>query len=182
MLDDGRLTDGQGRTVDFANTLIVMTSNLGSRAILDHVENDEADAIDETLTEVLRSEFLPEFLNRIDETIVFSPLERDNIRRIVDLQLNQLAIQLAEQGHQLDVTDSARELLTTEGYDRLYGARPLKRVIQQRIQNGLANRLLAGEFPEGSRLVVDGQTDGFVFTACDPDNAAKVVSPLPTVD
>ena len=182
VLDDGRLTDGQGRTVDFANTLIVMTSNLGSRAILDHVENDEAEAIDETLAEVLRSEFLPEFLNRIDETIVFSPLERDNIRRIVDLQLNQLAIQLAEQGHQLDVTDSARELLTTEGYDRLYGARPLKRVIQQRIQNGLANRLLAGEFPEGSRLVVDGQTDGFVFTACDPDNTAKVVSPLPTVD
>ena len=125
VLDDGRLTDGQGRTVDFANTLIVMTSNLGSRAILDHVENDEAEAIDETLAEVLRSEFLPEFLNRIDETIVFSPLERDNIRRIVDLQLNRLAIQLAEQGHQLEVTDSARELLTTEGYDRLYGARPL---------------------------------------------------------
>ena len=82
----------------------------------------------------------------------------------------------------MDITDSARELLTTEGYDRLYGARPLKRVIQQRIQNGLANRLLAGEFPQGSRLVVDGQADGFVFTACDPDNTAKVVSPLPTVD
>lgn len=182
VLDDGRLTDGQGRTVDFANTLIVMTSNLGSRAILEHVEQDDTAAIDETLAEVLRSEFLPEFLNRIDETIVFSPLERDDIRRIVDLQLNGLADQLAEQGHQLDVTDVARELLATEGFDRRYGARPLKRVIQQRIQNGLANRLLAGEFPEGSRLVVDGQTDGFVFTAHDPDNTAEIVSPLPTVD
>ncbi len=182
VLDDGRLTDGQGRTVDFSNTLIVMTSNLGSRAILEHVEQDDTAAIDETLAEMLRSEFLPEFLNRIDETIVFSPLERDDIRHIVDLQLNRLAGQLAEQGHQLDVTNAARELLAAEGYDRLYGARPLKRVIQQRIQNGLANRLLAGEFPEGSRLVVDGQTDGFVFTAHDPNNATEIASPLPIVD
>ena len=165
VLDDGRLTDGQGRTVDFSNSLIIMTSNLGSADILEHVEDNDRQAIDERLEQVLADAFLPEFLNRIDETIVFSPLEPSDIRRIVDLQLVELTAQLAEQGHRLDITDAARDLLASEGYDRRFGARPLKRVIQQRLQNGLANRLLAGEFPEGSLLKIDGQGDGFVFTA-----------------
>ncbi|MFP6702448.1 MAG: ATP-dependent chaperone ClpB [Planctomycetaceae bacterium] len=165
VLDDGRLTDGQGRTVDFSNSLIIMTSNLGSADILEHVEDNDRQAIDDCLEQVLADAFLPEFLNRIDEIIVFSPLEPSDIRRIVDLQLVELTAQLAEQGHRLDITDAARDLLASEGYDRRFGARPLKRVIQQRLQNGLANRLLAGEFPEGSLLKIDGQGDGFVFTA-----------------
>ncbi len=165
VLDDGRLTDGQGRTVDFSNSLIIMTSNLGSADILEHVEDNDRQAIDDCVEQVLADAFLPEFLNRIDEIIVFSPLEPSDIRRIVDLQLVELTAQLAEQGHRLEITDAARDLLASEGYDRRFGARPLKRVIQQRLQNGLANRLLAGEFPEGSLLKIDGQGDGFVFTA-----------------
>jgi len=183
VLDDGRLTDGQGRTVDFSHSLIVMTSNLGSAAILEHVEANDREAINEALNEVLSSAFLPEFLNRIDETIIFSPLDPADIRRIVDLQLVQLTGQLAEQGYGLRVTDQARELLAREGYDRRYGARPLKRVIQQRIQNGLANRLLAGEFPEGSLLEVDGHADGFVFTADSTgDRCDAVASSLPSAE
>ncbi len=179
VLDDGRLTDGQGRTVDFANTLVVMTSNLGSQAILDQFESDSVDTIAETVTEVLRAAFLPEFLNRIDETIVFSPLDRVDIRHIVDLQLGHLDSQLSAQGYSLEVSDAARELLVAEGYDPRFGARPLKRVIQQRLQNGLANRILAGEFPEGAKLVVDGQADGFVFTA---DPPAETPASLPSAD
>ena len=181
VLDDGRLTDGQGRTVDFSHSLIVMTSNLGSAAILEHVEQNDREAINEALNEVLSRAFLPEFLNRIDETIIFSPLDPADIRRIVDLQLVELTGRLAEQGYGLRVTEQARDLLAREGYDRRYGARPLKRVIQQRIQNGLANRLLAGEFPEGSLLEVDGHADGFVFTADSAgDRSHAVASSLPS--
>ena len=183
VLDDGRLTDGQGRTVDFSHSLIVMTSNLGSAAILEHVEANDREAINEALNEVLSRAFLPEFLNRIDETIIFSPLDPADIRRIVDLQLVELTDRLAEQGYGLRVTEGARDLLAREGYDRRYGARPLKRVIQQRIQNGLANRLLAGEFPEGSLLEVDGQADGFVFTADSADDRCQAVaSSLPSAE
>ncbi|MEE3282983.1 MAG: ATP-dependent chaperone ClpB [Planctomycetota bacterium] len=185
VLDDGRLTDGQGRTVDFSNTLIVMTSNLGSQSILEHVDDDDPTAIASLLDEVLKGAFLPEFLNRIDERIVFSPLSPSDIRRIVDLQLEELIRQVAEQGHDLEVTTTARDLLASEGYDRQFGARPLKRVIQQRLQNGLANRLLAGEFAEGAALVVDGRADGFVFTSSgDAQNHsdAGVASGSPSVD
>ncbi|MEC7557775.1 MAG: ATP-dependent chaperone ClpB [Planctomycetota bacterium] len=185
VLDDGRLTDGQGRTVDFSNTLIVMTSNLGSQSILEHVDDDDPTAIASLLDEVLKGAFLPEFLNRIDERIVFSPLSPSDIRRIVDLQLEELIRQVAEQGHDLEVTTTARDLLASEGYDRQFGARPLKRVIQQRLQNGLANRLLAGEFAEGAALVVDGRADGFVFTSsADAQNHsdAGVASGSPSVD
>ena len=185
VLDDGRLTDGQGRTVDFSNTLIVMTSNLGSQSILEHVDDDDPTAIASLLDEVLKGAFLPEFLNRIDERIVFSPLSPSDIRRIVDLQLEELIRQVAEQGHDLEVTTTARDLLASEGYDRQFGARPLKRVIQQRLQNGLANRLLAGEFAEGAALVVDGRADGFVFTSsanAQNHSDAGVASGSPSVD
>lgn len=185
VLDDGRLTDGQGRTVDFSNTLIVMTSNLGSQSILEHVDDDDPTAIASLLDEVLKGAFLPEFLNRIDERIVFSPLSPSDIRRIVDLQLEALIRQVAEQGHDLEVTATARDLLASEGYDRQFGARPLKRVIQQRLQNGLANRLLAGEFAEGAALVVDGRADGFVFTSsanAQNHSDAGVASGSPSVD
>ncbi|MGE3315567.1 MAG: AAA family ATPase, partial [Planctomycetaceae bacterium] len=165
LLDDGRLTDSQGRTVDFSNTIVVMTSNIGSQTIMDLAGKEHDKEIQSRVMEALRREFLPEFLNRIDEVIVFHPLGKDEIREIVDLQLKQLEKQLKENGYTLEVTDDAKRLLAEEGYDPVYGARPLKRVIQQRLQNSLANEILAGNFPEGSRIRIDGAADGFVFTA-----------------
>ncbi|MGC1274585.1 MAG: ATP-dependent chaperone ClpB [Planctomycetaceae bacterium] len=163
VLDDGRLTDSHGRTVDFKNTIIVMTSNLGSQEILSMADTELYPEIKKRVLEILQREFRPEFLNRIDETIVFHPLGRKEIRQIVDLQLKQLEAQLAEEGYGLEVTTEAKDLLAAEGYDPVYGARPLKRVIQQRLQNTLANDLLGGRFEEGATITVDATQDGFVF-------------------
>ena len=165
LLDDGRLTDGQGRTVDFTNTIVVMTSNIGSQMIIDLVGEEREGDIRDRVMDALRHEFLPEFLNRIDEVIVFHPLGRKEIRQIVDLQLKLLEKQLRDNGYGLQVTDAARDLLAAESYDPVYGARPLKRVIQQRLQNALANEILSGNFAEGSTIEVDGTPDGFIFTA-----------------
>lgn len=165
LLDDGRLTDGQGRTVDFSNTIVVMTSNIGSQLIMDLAGEEHEKEIHNRVMDALQREFLPEFLNRVDEVIVFHPLSKANIREIVDLQLNHLADQLSENGYELEVSDTAKDLLAEEGYDPVYGARPLKRVIQQRLQNSLANEVLSGNFPEGSTISVDAATDGFIFTA-----------------
>ncbi|MEX0704722.1 MAG: ATP-dependent chaperone ClpB [Planctomycetales bacterium] len=165
VLDDGRLTDGQGRTVDFTNTIVVMTSNIGSQTIIDLAGQEHEHEIRNRVMEALRREFLPEFLNRIDEVIVFHPLGRKEIRQIVDLQLRRLEAQLAEHGYRLEVTDGAKDLIAEEGYDPVYGARPLKRVIQQRLQNALANEILAGSYEEGATVRVDATADGFVFTA-----------------
>ncbi len=164
VLDDGRLTDNHGHTVDFKNTIIVMTSNIGSQAIqrIAAEGGDERD-VSKAVLDVLKSRLLPEFLNRIDEVIVFHPLHRDEIRRIVDLQLARLNRQVDQQGLVLEVTDAARNAIAAEGYDPSYGARPLKRVIQQRIQNPLAMVLLRGEFREGDRILVDFQDDDFTF-------------------
>ena len=163
LLDDGRLTDGQGRTVDFTNTIVVMTSNVGSQAILEMAEEGDEEQIRETCMAGLKAHFRPEFLNRVDEVIVFHPLDRHDIRKIVELQIAHLETQLAEHGYELKVSDDAKTLLTNEGYDPTYGARPLKRVIQNRLQNSLANAILGGEFPEGSTIVVGAQGGGFTF-------------------
>jgi ATP-dependent Clp protease ATP-binding subunit ClpB len=165
LLDDGRLTDSQGRTVNFTNCIVVMTSNIGSQTIIDLTGKDDEKEIYNRVTDALRKHFLPEFLNRIDETIVFHPLGLEELREIVDLQLNRLKKLLAESKFELEVTDSAKELLVKEGYDPIYGARPLKRVIQQRLQNTLANEILSGNFPEGSKIVVDEQHGEFVCMA-----------------
>src|SRR5207253_10873155 len=117
------------------------------------------------VTEALRQHFLPEFLNRIDEVIVFHPLGREELHEIVELQLNRLTKQLAESKYDLEVTPAAKDLLTQQGYDPVYGARPLKRVIQQRLQNNLANEILSGRFTEGSRIVVDAKDGEFTFAA-----------------
>lgn len=168
LLDDGRLTDSQGRTVDFSNCIIVMTSNIGSQAIMDlSAEDADSKEIHNRCMDALQAHFLPEFLNRIDEVIVFKPLGRTEIREIVDLQMGFLNKQLEANGYQLKITDTARQLLANEGYDAKYGARPLKRVIQQRLQNSLANEILAGNFPEGSTIRIDAVEDGFVFAAED---------------
>jgi ATP-dependent Clp protease ATP-binding subunit ClpB len=163
VLDDGRLTDGHGRTVDFSNTIVVMTSNIGSQAILDLAEEGDEEEIRRTALEALRQRFLPEFLNRIDEIVVFHPLDRQDIRKIVDLQLEKLTKQMDEHGYRLVVSDNAKTLLANEGYDPMYGARPMRRVIQNRLQNSLANAILSGEFGEGATISVDVQNGEFTF-------------------
>ncbi|MFN4242550.1 MAG: ATP-dependent chaperone ClpB [Tepidisphaerales bacterium] len=167
VLDDGRLTDGQGRTVDFKNTVIVMTSNLGS-ADIQRLTNEGAPEfeIEAAVREHLKHAFRPEFLNRIDEIIIFHPLGREQLKQIVDVQLRNLERRLRSRGLRLEVTDAARQLLGDEGYDPAYGARPLKRVIQQRIENPLSQRILRGEFLEGDTVRIDvapGKRD-FEFT------------------
>ncbi|WP_337175881.1 ATP-dependent chaperone ClpB [Paludisphaera sp.] len=164
VLDDGRLTDGQGRTVDFRNTVIIMTSNLGSPII---AELSAAGADEETMRsqvqEVLRREFLPEFLNRIDETIIFRPLGREQLAEIVGIQLKRLDKQLAEANLSIRVTDRAKERLAEEGFDPAYGARPLKRVIQQRLANPLAKALLEQRVSPGDVVEIDFDGKDFTF-------------------
>jgi ATP-dependent Clp protease ATP-binding subunit ClpB len=165
LLDDGRLTDSHGRTVDFTNTIVVMTSNIGSHYITEMTGKEDEEVIEKEVLSLLRKEFLPEFLNRIDEIIVFHPLTMHEIRQIVDIQLAKLQARLEDEGYKLVVTDAAKKQLAEEGYDPVYGARPLKRVIQQRLQNELANAILAGEFAEGATITVDVQHGEFTFAA-----------------
>ena len=166
LLDDGRLTDAQGRTVDFRNTIVVMTSNLGSQhvmpetsltsGVVDLAERAAAKArIRERVMEAVRAHFRPELLNRIDDVVIFNPLGRDQIKAIVDIQLRSLRKRLAERKMDLELTDGAKELLAVEGFDPVYGARPLRRAIQQQIVQPLALRLLQGDFHDGDTIVVD---------------------------
>ncbi len=166
ILDDGRLTDSQGRGVDFRNTVIIMTSNIGSGHILDWATRADAaewDAVAQRVRGDLRQHFRPEFLNRVDDVVVFRPLAREDIRAIVDIQLARLGALLADRKLGLEVTDEARTLLAELGYDPVYGARPLKRVIQARVQNPLALEMLEGDFGEGDTVVVDRDGDGVTF-------------------
>lgn len=166
VLDDGRLTDNHGNTVDFTNTIVVMTSNLGSQAIQQIAAEGGTEAeMREAVNESLHKAFLPEFLNRIDETLIFHPLRREQIGRIVQLQVKRLAKQLELQGIELEVTPRALAAVASEGYDPLYGARPLKRVIQQRVQNPLASELLRGSIQEGQGVRVDHLDDGYTFSS-----------------
>ncbi len=162
VLDDGRLTDGQGRTISFKNTIIIMTSNLGSNVIAD-VEDEKE--LSQRLDEVLHLNFRPEFLNRIDEIVIFHRLDRKQIKQIVEIQLKRLVDKLIKQGIKFTVTESAKELLAKEGFDPAFGARPLKRTIQRLIQNPLAMKLIEGEFKEGDVVVVDQN----------PENPAQLV-------
>jgi ATP-dependent Clp protease ATP-binding subunit ClpB len=153
LLDDGRLTDGQGRTVDFRNAIVIMTSNLGSAVFLD--EGLTAEKRREEILEDVRGFFRPEFINRVDEIVVFEPLTREDLRAIVDLQVAHLVDRLAERKLTLRLSDEARDFLANAGYDPSYGARPLKRLIQRELQDPLALRLLSGEIHEGDTLEVD---------------------------
>ncbi len=164
VLDDGRLTDNHGHTVDFTNTIIVMTSNVGSQMIQQLASEGGSDEqLQNAVDEALRVRFLPEFLNRVDEVIVFHPLNRDEIRKIVDLQITRLEKMLADRGLGLEVTAAARNEVAAAGYDPSYGARPLKRVIQQQIQNPLATELLRGEQQEGALVKIDYDGSEFTF-------------------
>ena len=157
ILDDGRLTDSQGRVVDFRNSVIIMTSNIGSGHIVEAGETSW-DRVEERVRDELRRHFRPEFLNRVDDIIVFRPLTREDLERIVDLQLAHLADLLAKRNLRLEVTPEARALLAEQGYDPVYGARPLKRVIQRELQNRIAKELLEGKFKEGD--TVRAERDG----------------------
>ncbi len=165
VLDDGRLTDGKGRTVDFKNTVIIMTSNFAGQQILELSQNKGADwEIEAHVKEALKKYFRPEFLNRIDETIIFHTLGREHLTRIVDIQLRYLTERLKGRHIEAEITDAAKALLIDEGYDPAFGARPLKRVIQQRLENPLASELLAGKFSEGDKIRIDSDGQSFVFS------------------
>jgi ATP-dependent Clp protease ATP-binding subunit ClpB len=164
ILDDGRMTDGHGKTVDFKNTLIIMTSNVGSQWIQELGSNQRAE-MERRVTEALRASFKPEFLNRIDETIIFFNLSVDQIGAIVDIQMQRLAKRLAERKITLDLAESARGLLIAHGFDPIYGARPLKRAIQQFIENPLALEILKGNILEGARLRVEAVGEKMTFTS-----------------
>ncbi|MBI4639053.1 MAG: AAA family ATPase, partial [Candidatus Tectomicrobia bacterium] len=155
ILDDGRLTDGQGRTVDFKNTIVIMTSNIGSQYIQD-LGTQDYDEMRHRVMEVLRASFKPEFLNRIDEVIIFHSLGLEELKSIIEIQIRNLKKRLAERKLDIELTQKAKELLAKQGYDPAYGARPLKRAIQRAIQDPLALKVLQGEFLEGEKIVVDG--------------------------
>ena len=174
ILDDGRLTDGQGRTVDFSNAIVVMTSNLGSHAILEMTDRHEDESMIEAhVRGILKKHFRPELLNRIDETVIFRALTREQLTGVVEIQLSSLRRRLAARGMTLGVTAGATEALVSEGYDPQFGARPLKRVIQHRIENALAGKILGGELKEGDSIRVDYQGKSFTFQ--------KIVAPTEQV-
>jgi ATP-dependent Clp protease ATP-binding subunit ClpB len=163
ILDDGRLTDGHGRTVDFRNTIIIMTSNLGSHYIQELINNEEEMRM--RVMDVLRSSFRPEFLNRVDEIIIFRPLTMEHLKKIVDIQLEYLRKRIAERKIEIELTERSKGILAEKGYDPIYGARPLKRTIQRLIQDPLATEILKGTFKEGDTIVVDVDKDKeFIFT------------------
>jgi ATP-dependent Clp protease ATP-binding subunit ClpB len=154
VLDDGRLTDGQGRTVDFRNTVIIMTSNLGSQAIQEYAARGDYSGMKSAAMEAVQAAFRPEFINRIDDIVVFRPLGGNEIRAIVDIQLRYLRKRLADRNMEIELDDKAVSKLAEAGFDPVYGARPLKRAIQQQVENPLAQLILQGEFGPGDRVRV----------------------------
>jgi ATP-dependent Clp protease ATP-binding subunit ClpB len=163
VLDDGRLTDGQGRTVDFRNTLIVLTSNLGSEALASLPEGADVERARAAVMEAVRAAFRPEFLNRLDEILLFRRLSRDDMKGIVEIQLERLRKLLADRKIILEVDAAASAWLANAGYDPVYGARPLKRVIQRELQNPLAQQILEGHIPDGSTVHVTASPLGLVI-------------------
>jgi ATP-dependent Clp protease ATP-binding subunit ClpB len=170
LLDDGRLTDSKGRTVNFKNTIVIMTSNLGSQLIQEKISGAESDddwanihgELRAELFEMLRQTIRPEFLNRVDEIILFKPLSRNDIKKVVDLQLHRVAALLAKKEMKLSVSDEAKEWLAKLGYDPSFGARPLKRVIQKHIVNALSERILAGDFSERDNIEIVLDREGVI--------------------
>jgi ATP-dependent Clp protease ATP-binding subunit ClpB len=162
VLDDGRITDGQGRTVDFKNTVIIMTSNIGSQFIS---EEESREARSRLVMDALRAHFRPEFLNRVDEIIIFDRLSEDDLKKIVEIQLSRLTKRLEQQKITLDLSDSAKELIAREGYDPVYGARPLKRTIQKEILDPLSIDILEGKVREGQTVHVDARNGALEFRA-----------------
>jgi ATP-dependent Clp protease ATP-binding subunit ClpB len=177
IMDDGRLTDSHGRTVDFKNCIIIMTSNVGSQFILDTTDTDEASyqRMKERVLEALRQHFRPEFLNRVDETLVFHALSQEELAQIVDIQVAWLQRRLEDRRIELEFSDEAKKLLAERGYDPVYGARPLKRVIQKMVETPLAKKIMAGEVPDGSRLRLSTDRQGLVFKVTAPEEKGGAV-------
>jgi ATP-dependent Clp protease ATP-binding subunit ClpB len=163
VLDDGRLTDGQGRTVDFRNTILILTSNLGSQFLVEPLTSEEEKK--QQVLEVVRASFKPEFLNRLDDLVVFSALDKEELERIAGLQIGRLAKRLAERRLTLEVSDAALAWLAEEGNDPAYGARPLRRLVQTAIGDRLAKEILAGEVKDGDTVRVDAFGDGLIVGA-----------------
>jgi ATP-dependent Clp protease ATP-binding subunit ClpB len=163
VLDDGRLTDGHGRTVDFRNTVVIMTSNLGSQVIQEMAGEEHYDRMKAAVLEIVGQHFRPEFINRIDDIVVFHPLAREHIRRIVEIQLGYLRRRLAERDIRIEINAPALDRLGEAGFDPVYGARPLKRVLQQKLENPLAQRILKGEFGPGDTISVEVKDDALVM-------------------
>jgi ATP-dependent Clp protease ATP-binding subunit ClpB len=164
LLDDGRLTDGHGRTVDFRNSVVVMTSNLGSHKIQELAGEENYDAMKSAVMEIVGEHFRPEFINRLDEVVVFHPLHKEHIRSIAAIQVDYLRQRMLEQGLDLVVSDQALDKLGEAGFDPVYGARPLKRAIQQQLENPLAQEILAGNFMSDDTVKVDVGKKGLVFS------------------
>ena len=163
VLDDGRLTDSQGRTVDFRNTVIIMTSNLGSQQIQELSANGDYDGMKKVVMEIVSQNFRPEFINRVDETVVFHPLAKDQIRDIAKIQLQHLAARLEDQEYTLQISDEAIDILGDAGFDPVYGARPLKRAIQKYLENPLAQMILKGDYLPGDVINISVNDSELVF-------------------
>jgi ATP-dependent Clp protease ATP-binding subunit ClpB len=172
VLDDGRLTDGQGRTVDFRNTLIVMTSNLGSEYLVAQGEGEDIEAVRGQVMAEVRAHFRPEFLNRVDEIILFHRLKREHMGRIVDIQIERLQKLLEDRKITVALDNKAREWLAEKGYDPAYGARPLKRTIQKSVQDPLAELILSGRIKDGEKVKISAGRDGLVFNGAEVKAAA----------
>jgi ATP-dependent Clp protease ATP-binding subunit ClpC len=179
VLDDGRLSDSLGHVVDFKNTILIMTSNLGTQLIgkrtqpgfLQESQDESYERMKERVMDELKRAFRPEFINRIDDIVVFHPLSVDHIKGIIRLMMNRIDKQLAEKGMQVALTAAAAELLVRKGYDATYGARQLRRTIQKHIEDPLAEAIVRGQFAEGMRIEVDGEGESFVFREREPAEA-----------
>ena len=159
ILDDGRLTDNKGKTVDFKNTIIIMTSNIGSQYLLENQGEEVTGEAKNLVMASLRNKFKPEFLNRVDDIIMFKPLSEEGIKKIIDIFLDEVRARLVDKNIKLEVTEEAKSILAKEGYDPIYGARPLKRYIQNTLENNLARKIIKGDVYYGSTVVVDGQNN-----------------------
>jgi ATP-dependent Clp protease ATP-binding subunit ClpB len=179
VLDDGRLTDGQGRTVDFRNTVVVMTSNLGSHLIQEMAGRESYESMKDAVMEIVGKHFRPEFINRIDEVVVFHGLEAEQIRAIASLQVKRLSERLKQQNIELNVSEAALDKLGQTGFDPVYGARPLKRAIQAHLETPLASKLLAGEFHPGDTVAVDVADDALVFAKVGTSASAPTLRAVP---
>jgi ATP-dependent Clp protease ATP-binding subunit ClpB len=174
LLDDGRLTDGKGRTVDFKNSVVIMTSNIGSHFIAEAALRGESgvslpEGVRREVMDALRGHFRPEFINRVDDILVFHPLTREQMRTIIDIQLRGLVKRLEDRKIHVELSDAAKDLIIEEGYDPVYGARPLKRAIQRRVLDPLAMRVLQGEFREGDRVRIGAAGGELSFVKAEQD-------------
>lgn len=167
LLDDGRLTDNQGRTVDFKNTIIIMTSNIGSSELIEHMNQQGSipEEIKEKVTGELKNYFRPEFLNRVDDIIVFSALTMTQIKEIIDLAFKAIARRLTDREMTLEMTEAAKDFIAKEAYDPQYGARPIKRYLQKHVENELAGMIIRGDLVDGGKVCVDSDGENLIFNA-----------------